>query len=113
MAPIPTAARSTGEPVGERSVGPPPGKGRRNPRPPTGAPGEGAGEGIYERSTGTRVGDYFTTDRTPEELPASTVLALAEYLPKIVDKSAVVAKHTITDVWMSPFPSYEDIEIRQ
>jgi len=24
-----------------------------------------------------------------------------------------VAKHTITDVWMSPFPSYEDIEIKQ
>src|SRR6516162_797594 len=23
-----------------------------------------------------------------------------------------VAKHTITDVWMSPFPSYEDIEIK-
>jgi peptide/nickel transport system substrate-binding protein len=22
-----------------------------------------------------------------------------------------VAKHTITDVWMSPLPSYEDIEI--
>ena len=22
-----------------------------------------------------------------------------------------VAKHTITDVWMSPFPSYEDIEL--
>ena len=24
-----------------------------------------------------------------------------------------VTKHTITDVWMSPFPSYEDIEIKQ
>jgi ABC-type transport system substrate-binding protein len=24
-----------------------------------------------------------------------------------------VAKDTITDVWMSPFPSYEDIEIKQ
>ena len=23
-----------------------------------------------------------------------------------------VTKHTITDVWMSPFPSYEDIEIK-
>jgi peptide/nickel transport system substrate-binding protein len=23
-----------------------------------------------------------------------------------------VAKHTITDVWMSPFPSYEDIELK-
>ena len=23
-----------------------------------------------------------------------------------------VAKHTITDVWMSPFPSYEDMEIK-
>jgi peptide/nickel transport system substrate-binding protein len=23
-----------------------------------------------------------------------------------------VTKHTITDVWMSPFPSYEDMEIR-
>jgi hypothetical protein len=22
-----------------------------------------------------------------------------------------VTKHTITDVWMSPFPSYEDMEI--
>jgi peptide/nickel transport system substrate-binding protein len=24
-----------------------------------------------------------------------------------------VAKHTITDVWMSPFPSYEDVELRE
>jgi peptide/nickel transport system substrate-binding protein len=24
-----------------------------------------------------------------------------------------IAKHTITDVWMSPFPSYEDIELKQ
>jgi len=24
-----------------------------------------------------------------------------------------VAKHTITDVWMSPFPSYEDMELKQ
>src|SRR5262249_52500326 len=24
-----------------------------------------------------------------------------------------VAKHTVTDVWMSPFPSYEDIELKQ
>jgi hypothetical protein len=24
-----------------------------------------------------------------------------------------VTQHTITDVWMSPFPSYEDIEITQ
>src|SRR6516165_5710572 len=24
-----------------------------------------------------------------------------------------ITKHTITDVWMSPFPSYEDIEIKQ
>jgi peptide/nickel transport system substrate-binding protein len=24
-----------------------------------------------------------------------------------------VAKHTITDVWMSPFPSYEDVELKQ
>jgi ABC-type transport system substrate-binding protein len=23
-----------------------------------------------------------------------------------------ITKHTITDVWMSPFPSYEDIEIK-
>jgi len=23
-----------------------------------------------------------------------------------------VTKHTITDVWMSPFPSYEDMEIK-
>ena len=23
-----------------------------------------------------------------------------------------IAKHTITDVWMSPFPSYEDIELK-
>ena len=23
-----------------------------------------------------------------------------------------VTKHTITDVWMSPFPSYEDMEVR-
>jgi peptide/nickel transport system substrate-binding protein len=23
-----------------------------------------------------------------------------------------IAKHTITDVWMSPFPSYEDVELR-
>ena len=23
-----------------------------------------------------------------------------------------IAKHTITDVWMSPFPSYEDMEIK-
>ena len=23
-----------------------------------------------------------------------------------------VTKHTITDVWMSPFPSYEDLEIK-
>ena len=23
-----------------------------------------------------------------------------------------VAKHTITDIWMSPFPSYEDIELK-
>jgi len=24
-----------------------------------------------------------------------------------------IAKHTITDVWMSPFPSYEDLELKQ
>src|ERR1043166_5248630 len=24
-----------------------------------------------------------------------------------------VAKHTITDVWLSPFPSYEDMELKQ
>src|SRR5207245_650679 len=24
-----------------------------------------------------------------------------------------IAKHTITDVWMSPFPSYEDMELKQ
>jgi peptide/nickel transport system substrate-binding protein len=24
-----------------------------------------------------------------------------------------IAKHTITDVWMSPFPSYEDVELKQ
>ena len=24
-----------------------------------------------------------------------------------------ITKHTITDVWMSPFPSYEDIEMKQ
>jgi hypothetical protein len=24
-----------------------------------------------------------------------------------------IAKHTITDVWMSPFPSYEDMEIKE
>jgi len=24
-----------------------------------------------------------------------------------------VTKHTITDVWMSPFPSYEDMEIKE
>jgi peptide/nickel transport system substrate-binding protein len=24
-----------------------------------------------------------------------------------------VVKHTITDVWMSPFPSYENIEIKE
>ena len=23
-----------------------------------------------------------------------------------------IAKHTITDVWMSPFPSYEDMELK-
>ena len=23
-----------------------------------------------------------------------------------------ITKHTITDVWMSPFPSYEDMEIK-
>ena len=23
-----------------------------------------------------------------------------------------VTKHTITDVWMSPFPSYEDMELK-
>ena len=23
-----------------------------------------------------------------------------------------VAKHTVTDIWMSPFPSYEDIELK-
>ena len=23
-----------------------------------------------------------------------------------------IAKHTITDVWMSPFPSYEDLELK-
>src|SRR5438445_631250 len=51
-APIPTAARSTGEPVGERSAGPH--RRPEKPRPPTGAPGEGDGERIYEPSTGTR-----------------------------------------------------------
>jgi hypothetical protein len=24
-----------------------------------------------------------------------------------------VVKHTITDVWMSPFPSYEDMTIKE
>jgi hypothetical protein len=24
-----------------------------------------------------------------------------------------VTRHTITDVWMSPFPSYEDMEIKE
>ena len=23
-----------------------------------------------------------------------------------------IAKHTITDVWMSPFPSFEDVELK-
>ena len=23
-----------------------------------------------------------------------------------------IAKHTITDIWMSPFPSYEDMELK-
>ncbi len=23
-----------------------------------------------------------------------------------------IARHTITDIWMSPFPSYEDIELK-
>ena len=23
-----------------------------------------------------------------------------------------VAKHTVTDIWMSPFPSYEDMELK-
>jgi peptide/nickel transport system substrate-binding protein len=23
-----------------------------------------------------------------------------------------IARHTITDVWMSPFPSYEDMELK-
>jgi peptide/nickel transport system substrate-binding protein len=23
-----------------------------------------------------------------------------------------ITKHTITDVWMSPFPSYEDMQIK-
>jgi hypothetical protein len=24
-----------------------------------------------------------------------------------------ITKHTITDVWMSPFPSYEDMELKE
>jgi hypothetical protein len=23
-----------------------------------------------------------------------------------------IAKHTVTDIWMSPWPSYEDIELK-
>ena len=29
-----------------------------------------------------------------------------------VGVGARVAKHTITDVWMSPFPSYEDMRLK-
>ena len=38
--------------------------------------------------------------------PIMDLRALISIGPKIT-------KHTITDVWMSPFPSYEDMEIKQ
>ena len=34
-------------------------------------------------------------------------------LRALMGVGARVSKHTITDVWMSPFPSYEDMELRE
>jgi peptide/nickel transport system substrate-binding protein len=68
---------------------------------------------LYEQQAGER-------DRTKREAFLHKIQQLSidrvMYAP-IFDLRALmgvgpgVAKHTITDVWMSPFPSYEDIEI--
>jgi hypothetical protein len=61
------AARSTGEPVGERSAESPTGGRRTRDRPQ--APREkGPASEFTSVPSGTPVGGYFTTDRTPEEL---------------------------------------------
>ena len=70
---------------------------------------------LYQQQAGER-------DRTKREALLDKIQQLSidrvMYAP-VVDLRALmgvgrrVAKHTITDVWMSPFPSYEDIEIKQ
>jgi len=70
---------------------------------------------LYQQQAGER-------DRTKREALLDTIQQLSidrvMYAP-VFDLRALmgvgrrVAKHTITDVWMSPFPSYEDIEIKQ
>ena len=70
---------------------------------------------LYQQQAGER-------DRTKREALLDKIQQLSidrvMYAP-VFDLRALmgvgrrVAKHTITDVWMSPFPSYEDIEIKQ
>jgi peptide/nickel transport system substrate-binding protein len=41
------------------------------------------------------------------------IYAPAMDLRALMGAGARITKHTITDVWMSPFPSYEDMEIKE